>query len=102
VSEVIENFRLYIQWLRGYAVLVVVLFHAHIEWVKGGYLGVDIFFVISGFLVTVMLLKKIEGGGFSFREFYFRRAKRLLPASYCTFLLSVIGAGWRSLKSVDK
>lgn len=92
MSEIVEKFRPDIQWLRGYAVLVVVLFHAHIEWVKGGYLGVDIFFVISGFLVTGMLLRQIDSDDFSFREFYFRRAKRLLPAAYCTFLLSIIGA----------
>jgi peptidoglycan/LPS O-acetylase OafA/YrhL len=79
-----------IQALRGIAVLVVLLFHARLGIFKGGYLGVDIFFVISGFLITSMLRSQIEKDRFSFVEFYFRRAKRLLPAAYTTFVVTTL------------
>lgn len=78
-----------IQCLRGLAVLAVVLFHTRMGIMKGGYLGVDIFFVISGFLITGMLAKQFGENRFSFKDFYFRRAKRLLPAAYTTFAVTV-------------
>lgn len=81
-----------IQALRGLAVLVVVIFHARLGIVDGGYLGVDIFFVISGFLITSMIKSQVEAGKFSFSEFYFRRAKRLLPAAYLTFSVTALFA----------
>ncbi len=81
-----------IQALRGLAVLIIVLFHASIGPFKAGYLGVDIFFVISGFLITGLLIRSLEAGNFSFKEFYIRRAKRLLPAAFVTLLLTAIGS----------
>lgn len=83
-----------IQVLRGIAVLLVVLFHARLNLLGAGYLGVDIFFVISGFLITAMVTSQIRRGGFSFGEFYFRRAKRLLPAAYTTFLVTALLSMW--------
>ncbi len=79
-----------IQFLRGIAVLAVVIYHAGILSLEGGFLGVDVFFVISGFLITLGLLKGMENGGFSFKEFYIRRAKRLLPAAYSTFFFTTL------------
>lgn len=73
-----------IQFLRGVAVLTVVFFHAGIGVFEAGYLGVDIFFVISGFLITTIILRDLDDGTFSFNRFYLRRAKRLLPAVYST------------------
>lgn len=87
-----QKFRNDIQVLRGYAVMLVVLFHANISIFKAGYLGVDIFFVISGFLITSLIQSGIKNGTFRLVDFYFRRAKRLLPAAYVTFLLTTIGA----------
>lgn len=81
-----------IQSLRGFAVLIVVIYHAKISFISGGYLGVDVFFVISGFLITRLIKGGIERGDFRFSDFYFRRAKRLLPAAYVTFLVTVISA----------
>ena len=84
------NIRQDIQALRGFAVLVVVIFHARLNLLPAGYLGVDIFFVISGFLITSMVKSQIERDKFSFTEFYFRRAKRLLPAAYTTFAITAL------------
>ena len=75
-----------IQALRGLAVLLVLATHAKLG-LPAGYLGVDVFFVISGYLITRMVAGTIERGSFSFAGFYYRRAKRLLPAAYTTFLV---------------
>jgi peptidoglycan/LPS O-acetylase OafA/YrhL len=75
-----------IQGLRALAALLVTLFHA--KWVSGGFIGVDIFYVISGFLITGLLIREIERTGtINFKEFYARRFKRLLPTSF--FVLAV-------------
>ncbi|HRH80761.1 MAG TPA: acyltransferase [Thiobacillaceae bacterium] len=71
-----------IQVLRGFAVLLVLFYHADLISLPQGFLGVDIFFVISGYLITGMVAKDFSQGRFSFAGFYFRRAKRLLPAAY--------------------
>lgn len=88
----ISKVRTDIQVLRGIAVLFVLLYHAKVTGWASGYLGVDIFFVISGYLITKLIVDGIERGDFSFRAFYFRRAKRLLPAAYATFLVTSIAA----------
>lgn len=75
-----------IQGLRALAALLVTLFHA--KWISGGFIGVDIFYVISGFLITGLLLREIERTGtIDFKEFYARRFKRLLPTSF--FVLAI-------------
>ena len=79
-----------IQALRGFAVLVVLFYHARIGSIKGGYLGVDVFFVISGFLITSLIVRSLTDGSFSFYGFYYRRAKRLLPAAYATFFVTAV------------
>jgi len=83
-----------IQVLRGIAVLLVVVYHSHLDIIRAGYLGVDIFFVISGFLITAMIKSQVERDRFSFKEFYFRRAKRLLPAAYTTFTVTAIASAF--------
>lgn len=88
------QFRNDIQALRGIAVLLVVFYHADLFPLVGGYLGVDIFFVISGFLITGQIHHNILDGQFSFRDFYLRRAWRLLPAAYLVFGLCIGAAPW--------
>ena len=67
--------------LRALAVIAVVLYHLDLPWIPGGFLGVDVFFVLSGFLITTLVLEEVERTGrLSYRRFYLRRARRLLPA----------------------
>ena len=75
-----------IQALRGWAVLIVVFEHARLSIFPSGFLGVDIFFVISGFLITSIIVKSLRENDFSFGDFYFRRARRILPAAFVTIL----------------
>jgi peptidoglycan/LPS O-acetylase OafA/YrhL len=81
-----------IEGLRAVAVLAVLLFHAGFR-LSGGYIGVDVFFVISGFLITRNILKDYQSGVFTFRRFYVRRIRRLFPALAVT-LLATLAAGY--------
>ena len=69
-----------IDGLRGIAVLSIILFHIDQSLLPGGFVGVDIFFVISGFLITGNILRDLDAGKFSLLEFYGRRVKRIAPA----------------------
>ncbi len=81
-----------IQGLRAVAVLLVVLFHLWPGRVPGGYVGVDVFFVISGFLITSHILREVDRtGSVSLAGFWARRLRRLLPASYVVLLVSAVG-----------
>jgi len=79
--------------LRGLAVLLVVFYHAFPEVLPGGFVGVDVFFVISGYLITSIMLLSINKGDFSLKNFYARRVRRLFPA-LVTVLLFVLALGW--------
>ena len=87
------QFRKDIQGLRAIAVGSVLLYHAGVPGLSGGYAGVDIFFVISGFLITTHLLGQLDRNGrVSFGEFYAKRIRRILPASFVILVLSLVGA----------
>lgn len=88
------KYRRDIDGLRALAVLPVVFFHAGIDVFSGGFVGVDIFFVISGFLITSILIKDIQAGEFSLKNFYERRARRILPALFLVCLLSFGVGAW--------
>jgi peptidoglycan/LPS O-acetylase OafA/YrhL len=79
-----------IDWLRAIAVLAVIAFHFEAPAAFGGFVGVDIFFVISGYLITGIIQSEVQGGTFSFARFYERRARRLLPALYVMVALTAI------------
>ncbi len=74
------GYRPEIDGLRAIAVIPVILFHMGLSWIPGGFIGVDVFFVISGFLITSIIRKELEEGTFSFRDFWARRVQRILPA----------------------
>jgi len=83
----------HIDGLRAIAVLSVLIFHLNESWLPGGFVGVDIFFVISGYLITKLIIREIDqSGGFSFKGFYVRRVRRLFPAMAATFALSLVAA----------
>lgn len=81
------KYRAEIDGLRALAVIPVILFHAGFEWFSGGFVGVDVFFVISGYLITTILIEEIEKNRFSIVHFYERRARRILPALFFIMLL---------------
>jgi peptidoglycan/LPS O-acetylase OafA/YrhL len=86
------NVRNDINGLRALAVVPVLFFHAHHPWFQGGFLGVDIFFVISGYLITNLIYSKVSAGNFSFLDFYERRARRILPAFLFVLTVTTLGS----------
>ena len=83
------KYRTEIDGLRALAVVPVILFHAGFELFSGGFVGVDIFFVISGYLITSLLIEDIEKDRFSILSFYERRARRILPALFLVMLVCI-------------
>jgi peptidoglycan/LPS O-acetylase OafA/YrhL len=91
------KYRKEIDGLRAVAVLPVILHHAGLTLFKGGYLGVDIFFVISGYLITSLVVEQISNNSFSLAHFYERRARRILPALFFVMLVCIPFAWWLML-----
>lgn len=88
-----RKFRPDVQGLRAIAILLVVLFHAGVPGIGGGYVGVDVFFVISGFVITgVLLRERASGTGTSILAFYGRRSRRIIPAATLVIIVTVIAA----------
>lgn len=94
------NYRPDIDGLRAVSVLSVVSYHAFPKWVSGGFIGVDVFFVINGFFITGIIYNLLNRESFSFSEFYARRIRRLFPALILV-MLSVLGFGWFALLPED-
>jgi peptidoglycan/LPS O-acetylase OafA/YrhL len=92
-SEIRPKYRADIDGLRAIAVLAVVAFHAFPEVISGGFVGVDIFFVISGYLISSIIFNGLEQNNFSFIDFYCRRVRRIFP-TLVTVLFSCLGIGW--------
>jgi peptidoglycan/LPS O-acetylase OafA/YrhL len=86
------QYRQEIDGLRAVAVIPVVLFHAGVKFLSGGYVGVDVFFVISGYLITGLIMDDLHEGRFSILGFYERRARRILPALFLVLLCSTVAA----------
>lgn len=88
-----SNYRPEIDGLRAVAVLSVVFYHVGgAQIFSGGFVGVDVFFVISGYLITRLIKAEVESDTFSYSNFYVRRARRLFPAFFATLLLSFLAA----------
>ncbi|MCU0505308.1 MAG: acyltransferase, partial [Chloroflexi bacterium] len=88
-----RDFRPDIEGLRAVAVVLVLLYHAGVPGFPGGYIGVDVFFVLSGFLITGLLLRELRGSGtISLPRFYARRARRILPASALVLVATVLAS----------
>ena len=93
MTEPTLSYRPELDGLRAVAVLGVFAFHLLPNVITGGYLGVDVFFVLSGFLITSLIMKSAPGKSFSFFDFYIRRARRLLPALIAAIILTLLAAG---------
>jgi peptidoglycan/LPS O-acetylase OafA/YrhL len=89
-----------IDGLRAIAVLLVVIHHAFPQSLKGGFIGVDLFFVISGFLISTIIFQSLEQGTFGFLDFYKRRVKRIFPALSLVLMASFV-CGWFVLLPAD-
>ena len=94
------KYRAEIDGLRALAVLPVILFHAGFGWFNGGFVGVDVFFVISGYLITTIIISEMAEGKFSIVNFYERRARRILPALFFV-MLACIPFAWMWLTPTD-
>ena len=88
------EYRPAIDGLRAIAVLAVILFHLNRKWLPGGFVGVDIFFVISGYLITSIIFRECEHGRFSFARFYQRRIARLLPSFFTMAIATIVAASF--------
>ncbi len=89
MSAVIRH-RPEIDGLRAIAVIAVIIFHLNAEWLPGGFAGVDVFFALSGFLITSIIVREKDAGIFSFSSFYIRRMKRILPPLYAMVAVVVV------------
>ncbi len=87
-----DTYRPEVDGLRAVAVLAVLLFHGGVPGFRGGFVGVDVFFVISGYLITRLILGELEAGRFRFGRFYGRRARRLFPAMFATLAATFVAS----------
>lgn len=94
-----SNYRPDIDGLRAVAVLAVVLHHLSASLVPGGYVGVDVFFVISGYLITRIISREMEEGTFTFARFYERRARRIFPALFAVLVVTLVAGYFLLLPS---
>jgi len=83
------TYRPNIDGLRAVAVMAVCVYHINSKWLAGGFVGVDIFFVISGYLITSIIARDCKHGSFSYAKFYQRRIARIVPASVCTAVITL-------------
>ncbi len=85
-SNVVHNYRADIDGLRAVAILGVLVYHLDPAWLSGGFVGVDVFFVISGYLIAAIIYRDAAGKGFSLLKFYEKRIRRIIPALFVMFL----------------
>ena len=93
-ADLVSDYRPAIDGMRAVAVLAVIAFHLNSQWMRGGFVGVDVFFVISGFLITSLIVRECNADRFSFARFYQRRIARLLPAFMAVAGATIIGASF--------
>ena len=95
-NQINLKYRPDIDGLRALAIILVLLFHAFPDSVKGGFIGVDVFFVISGYLISNIIFRNLENENFNFTDFYIRRIRRIFPALIFVLICTTL-FGWFSL-----
>ena len=96
------KYRKEIDGLRAIAVISVVFFHADFNLFSGGFVGVDVFFVISGYLITALILNDLKNNSFSFKYFYERRVRRIFPALFSLiFIVSILAFIFLSRSEIE-
>ena len=90
VPKIIKEYRPELNGLRALAVILVLFFHLDIPWMQGGFLGVDVFLVVSGYFISKNILHGLQNNSFSFKKFYTKRLRRLFPALIFTLILVII------------
>lgn len=97
IQEHVEGiYRPDIDGLRALAIIPVVLFHAFPKFVPGGFIGVDVFFIISGYLISFIIINGVEKNTFSYSDFYIRRILRIFPSLIAVLLFCLL-IGWLAL-----
>src|ERR1700691_3486782 len=96
-TSIIRGYRPDVDGLRALAVIAVIGFHAFPEIMPGGFVGVDVFFVISGFLISGIIFNQLSRGTFTFRGFYDRRIRRIFPALSLVLTACLIYGWWAAL-----
>ncbi len=91
LTSIDRSYRSDVDRLRAFAILGVVPCHSGLTLLPGGFSGVDLFFVISGYLIGGQISREVRAGAFSFVRFYQRRARRILPAFYCVLAVTLLG-----------
>ncbi|NNJ82831.1 MAG: acyltransferase, partial [Flavobacteriaceae bacterium] len=89
IDKLTKEYRPELNGLRGLAVLLVLFYHLEFEWMKGGFLGVDIFLVISGYFISRNILVDVQLNLFTYSRFYTKRIRRLFPALLLTIILTM-------------
>jgi peptidoglycan/LPS O-acetylase OafA/YrhL len=103
MNKATSSYRPEIDGLRALSVIAVILFHSGIGDFSRGFIGVDIFFVISGYLITRLIVEQLQQGSFRFADFYERRARRILPALFFVLLCTIVPAWlWMSPGELEK
>ena len=97
-SNATLTYRSDIDGLRAFAVIAVVIYHAFPSLLPGGFIGVDVFFVISGFLISSIIFSELDAQSFKFSNFYARRIKRIFPALIVVLLASLLLVGFCFLR----
>ena len=92
IGNLVKSYRPELNGLRALAVMLVLLYHLDFEWMRGGFLGVDIFLVISGYFISKNIIYDIQQGNFTFYRFYTKRIRRLFPALLFTIIIVLIAA----------
>jgi len=81
--------------LRAFSVIAVIAYHAGLTWIPGGFIGVEVFFVVSGYLITTLLIEeRLGNGSVSLKQFWIRRARRLLPALFVMLCAGAIAVAF--------